>query len=244
MRHAPLLADLRGPRGQQPVASHREEDARLAVLEHQQDRGERHHGAERHDPARRLQPGDVERLGQRIRRPQFRDTARARSPRRRRSRRSPCRWRARRGCRSACCAADYASLPRPSRSRRTRCRRRRRSPRPDGCLATRSARTARSSPYRCASPRRRRRSPSTSELDHDHDVVRARALLDAEQENPRDDHHDRKRRDVDEYRHAGEPRRRVHQRLHRRIRAERDGPIAVRDHPGRLMPTPVSSELK
>jgi hypothetical protein len=41
-------------------------------------------------------------------------------------------------------------------------------------------------------------------------------------------HHDRECRDVDEYRYAGEPRRRVHQGLHRRIGTERDRAVAVR----------------
>ena len=41
-------------------------------------------------------------------------------------------------------------------------------------------------------------------------------------------HHDRERREVEEDRDAGDARRGVHQRLHRRIGAERDGAIAVR----------------
>ena len=61
-----LGMELRGPLRQQAVARHREEDARLAVLEHQQDRRHRHDGAERDDPADRLEPGQLQRVRQRI----------------------------------------------------------------------------------------------------------------------------------------------------------------------------------
>ena len=55
VRNARLRMDLRRPPRQQAVARHREEDPRLAVLEHEQHRGQRDHRAKRHDPARRLQ---------------------------------------------------------------------------------------------------------------------------------------------------------------------------------------------
>ena len=58
--------NLRRPRGQQPVARHREEDPRLAVLKHQQHRRDRDDGAKRHDPSRGLEPRDIQRLRQRI----------------------------------------------------------------------------------------------------------------------------------------------------------------------------------
>ncbi len=66
VRHAPLLAHLRRPRGKKPVARHREEDARLAVLKHQQHRRNRDHGAKRHDPAGGLEPGDFQCSGERV----------------------------------------------------------------------------------------------------------------------------------------------------------------------------------
>ncbi len=56
----------RGPRGKQSVARHREEDPRLAVLEHQQDGGQGDHGAERHDPARGRQARHLERTRERV----------------------------------------------------------------------------------------------------------------------------------------------------------------------------------
>ena len=46
VRRPVLRVHLRGPRRQQAVARHREEDARLAELEHQQHRGRGEHGAE------------------------------------------------------------------------------------------------------------------------------------------------------------------------------------------------------
>ena len=53
------------------------------------------------------------------------------------------------------------------------------------------------------------------ELDHDHDVVRAGALAHAAQEQPRDDHHDRERRKIDEDGHAKQPWRRLEQPVFR-----------------------------
>ena len=58
-----LGIDARGPLRKQAVARHREEDARLAVLEDQQHRRERDDGAERDDPAdASVKPASIERV--------------------------------------------------------------------------------------------------------------------------------------------------------------------------------------
>src|SRR5436189_400880 len=67
VRRPVLGVDLGGPLREQAVARHGEEDARLAVLKDEQHRGQRDDGACRDDPARRRQPGDLERLRERIR---------------------------------------------------------------------------------------------------------------------------------------------------------------------------------
>ena len=54
------------PWREQSVARHREKDARLTILKHQQDRAHGNDGAKRDDPAEPRQAGDVERLRQRI----------------------------------------------------------------------------------------------------------------------------------------------------------------------------------
>ena len=125
---------LRGPLRQQAVARHREEDARLAVLEHQQHRRHRDGRAERDDPADRCEPGEFA----------------ARAPAGRPTRQFCVRHHAgEHGAdddvddRADGQAAEDAdrqvalrvlAFPRPpSKSRRSRCRRRTRSPRPGGC---------------------------------------------------------------------------------------------------------------
>ena len=233
MRHAPPLADLRRPRRQQPVAGHREEDARLAVLEDQQHRGQRNHRAERDDPARRLQPGDVERLGQRIRRTQLgvrhepgrhdaddhvdhrADREPAENPDRQVALRIACLFGGRRDRVEADVGEEHDRRALMDASPAVRCERH----------VVRRIDMHRADDDEEA---------EHEELDHDHDVVGTRALLDAEQEDPRDHHHDRERRDVDENRDAGEPRRGVHQRLHRRIGTERDRTVAVRQPPWQI----------
>jgi hypothetical protein len=60
------LRGLARPLRQQAVARHRVEDARLAVLEHQQHRRHREHRAERDEPARALHPRALERVRERI----------------------------------------------------------------------------------------------------------------------------------------------------------------------------------
>ena len=160
---AVLRMDPRRPGRQQPVAPHREEDARLAVLEDQQDGAQRDDRAERDDPAGGREAGDFQGAGQRVGGLELlvRDEAgRDQADDRRRS-----------ACRCASPAEDAArhvalrdraSPRRRSRWRRSRCRRRRRSPRPGGCRASRSARTAGSWRCRCACRPARRTAPSTS----------------------------------------------------------------------------------
>ena len=58
--------NLRGPLRQQAVPCHREEDARLAVLEDEQHRRHRHRRAERDDPADRVETGELERARERV----------------------------------------------------------------------------------------------------------------------------------------------------------------------------------
>ena len=67
VRDAGRRIDPGGPAGQQPVARHRKEDARLSVLKHQQHGRHRDDGAERHDPADAGIAGQFERTRQRIR---------------------------------------------------------------------------------------------------------------------------------------------------------------------------------
>ena len=66
VRHARLAADPRRPLRQQAVARHREEDARLAVLEHEQHGRHREHGAERDDLRDARHAGRFERVRERI----------------------------------------------------------------------------------------------------------------------------------------------------------------------------------
>ena len=72
------------------------------------------------------------------------------------------------------------------------------------------------------------KSASAISLMHDHDVVGRRALARAAQQQPRDEHHDRERRQVDEDRNAGDVRRRVEQPVDLRIGAEQRRAIAGR----------------
>jgi hypothetical protein len=65
-------------------------------------------------------------------------------------------------------------------------------------------------------------------LDDHHDVVRARTLLRAAEQQPGDDHHDRECGNVDEYRNAGNVRRGIEQSVDVGIRAQRRGAIAGR----------------
>ena len=65
-RDARARMDAGRPLRQQAVARHREEDARLAVLEHEQHRRHRHRRAERDDPADRREARQLERARQRI----------------------------------------------------------------------------------------------------------------------------------------------------------------------------------
>ena len=65
--NARFRIDARHPLGEQAVTRHREEDARLAVLEDQQNRRHRNHRAERDDRADARVAGQLERARQRVR---------------------------------------------------------------------------------------------------------------------------------------------------------------------------------
>src|SRR5262245_60199099 len=64
--YARTRMDFRGPLRQQPIARHRKEDARLAVLEYEEHRRHRHRRTERDDPADRTESSQVERARERI----------------------------------------------------------------------------------------------------------------------------------------------------------------------------------
>ena len=74
------------------------------------------------------------------------------------------------------------------------------------------------------------------ELDHHHDVVGARALLGAPQQQPGDEHHDPERRQIDQDRHAADVRRRFEERVHFRDRTEERRAVAGRQERRQLQP--------
>ena len=84
----------------------------------------------------------------------------------------------------------------------------------------------------------------SSQLDDHHDVVRAGAFLRAAEEQPGDEHDDRERGNVDEYRDAADTRRGVEQPTDCGIGAQRRGAVPVVNHCGTSMPIPRMSVLK
>ena len=66
VRNPTRRVDLRRPLREQAVARHREEDPRLTVLEDEQHRRHRDGGAERDDPADRVEPCKLQRAGERV----------------------------------------------------------------------------------------------------------------------------------------------------------------------------------
>ena len=66
VRDSRLVMHLGGPPWEKSVASHREENAGLAVLKYEQHSSERNHSAERDDPAHRRETRHGERFRERI----------------------------------------------------------------------------------------------------------------------------------------------------------------------------------
>ena len=80
--------------------------------------------------------------------------------------------------------------------------------------------------------------PQHEQLDDHHDVVRARALADADVEQPGDRQHDERGGNVQQDGNAGDPRRRLQQPVDRRDRAEERRAIAVCQAVGQRNPEP------
>ena len=98
--------------------------------------------------------------------------------------------------------------------------------------------------FRCVAPTAMK-SASASELDHHHDVVGARALLRAAEQQPGDEHHDPERRQIDENRHAGDVRRGLQQPVDCRVDELRSAvryPVVSQCR--QLSPKPRSSVVK
>jgi len=82
------------------------------------------------------------------------------------------------------------------------------------------------------------------QLDRHHHVVRRGALPHPHEEQPRDRHHDRERRHVDEHRDAGEMGRALQQPVHRRIGAQQRGAIAGREPQRQMDPETVQQRAE
>ena len=203
MRRAIARVDLRGPGRKQAVTRHRKENARLPVLKDQEHGGERHDRAGRDNGAGGLKTGQLQRLRQRIRRlellvrhepgrhdaddhiDQRADRQAAQDPDRHVPLRvfrflGRCRYRVEADVREEHNRRALMDAAPPVRRERH-------------VVARVDVRNA-----------DRDEQPEDQQLDDHHDVVRADALFHADVEQPRDQHHDHERGNVQQERHAGD----------------------------------------
>ena len=227
VRRTVFRVDLRRPGREKAVAGHREEDPRLAVLEHEEHRGQRHHSTERDEPAGRREPSELERPRQRVGRSELliRHEPRGHEPDDHVDERADGE------------AAEDADrhvplrIPRFLGRGRDRVEADVREKHNRGALVNappavrRERHKIRGVDVHRADANEDRQD---DQLHHDHDVVRAHALFHADVQQPRDQHHDRERGEVEEDRHARHARGGLEQGVDRRVRAEQRGPISVR----------------